>query len=322
MKSLRALAFAALAGSILVGCGGSTNGFFDPAPLPDGDPANVDRMPPAELPDLGAAPLGSLPAPKDPPATVKGRSPGRLMPTSDLRRMQPGDLYMYYVTGRLTTNITGAVPFQSSVPITGTMTRTVTQEIYNGILTNKVTNRLNYKPIGGIPVTEIEELYYDQDVDGHVVLVARRSGAQLWNVEDTGFYIPGVWRALTATSGVTHLINDPTSVPVLVTQSDTLSVTGSQDIATGMGVYGTWKTERSRNQKEEYQTTPFIGEIGMVVEDQSATENWSPIVGSYIHRSMNRTRVFTVVESTTPFVLRNDTYSLTTTEILTTTTVR
>lgn len=322
MKSTRALSLLALAGSILAGCGGSPSGFFDPAPLPDGDPGNVDRVAPAKLPEPNAAPLSTLPEAKDPPATIKGRSPGRLQPTSDMRTLQPGDLYMYYVTGRLTVDITGAVPFQSSRPITGTMTRTVTQEIFNGLMTLKVTNRLVYKPAGGIPVTEIEEVYYDQDVDGNLRQVARRSGAQLWNVEDTGFYIPGNWFPNQATSGVTHLINDATSVNALVTQSDTLSVSGTQDIATGMGAYGTWKTERSRNQKEEYTLTPLVGEIGLVVEDQSSTENWSPIVGSYIFRSMNRSRTLTVVETASPFVLRNDTYTLTTTEILTSTTVR
>jgi len=322
MKSTRALSLLALAGWILAGCGGSPSGFFDPAPPPPADPGNVDRVAPAKLPEPNAAPLAALPEAKDPPATIKGRSPGRLQPTSDMRSLRPGDLYMYYVTGRLTVDITGATPFQSSRPITGTMTRTVTQEIFNGLMTLKVTNRLVYKPAGGIPVTEIEEIYCDQDIDGNLRQVARRSGAQLWEVEDTGFYIPGNWFPNQATSGVTHLINDATSVNALVTQSDTLSVSGTQDIATGMGAYGTWKTERSRNQKEEYTLTPLVGEIGLVVEDQSSTENWSPIVGSYIFRSMNRTRSLAVVETASPFVNRTDTYTLTTTEILTSTTVR
>jgi hypothetical protein len=322
MKSLRTLAFFALAGSILAGCGGSANGFFDPAPLPDGDPAAVDRMPPANLPQPNAKPLADPPPAVNPPTTIKGRSPGRVQPTSDLRTLQPGDFHQYYVTGRLTTEIGGANPFSSSVPITGTATRTVTTEIYNGILTDKVTNRLVYKPAGGIPVTEIEELYYDQDADGNLRLVARRFGAQLWNVDDTGFYVPGVWANLVSSSGVTHLINDATSINVLVTQSDTLTVTGTQDIATGMGVYGTWKTERSRNSKEQYTITPVVGEVSDIVEDWSSTENWTPIIGAYVFRTTNRSRNHTVVETASPLSFRTELYTLTTTEILTTTTVR
>lgn len=323
MKSLRTLAFLAAVSSLIAGCGGTNSGFFDPAPLPDGDPAKVDSLPQAQLPQQDAAPLDTAPAPKNPPGTVKGRSPGKLQPSSDLRTMQPGDFYQYYVTGRLTIDIGGANPFQSSAPITGTMTRTVTQEIYNGILTNKVTNRLVYKPAGGIPVTEIEELYFDQDsVDGNVTLVARRFGAQLWTVEDTGFTFPGTFTGHSGSSGVTHLVNDATSTNVLVTMSDTLSVNNTQDIGTGMGAYGTWLTERSRNMKEEYTITPVAGEVGIVVEDWAGSENWAPIVGSYIYRSTSRTRRYTVVETVTPLTFRGEVYTLTTNEILTTTTVR
>lgn len=322
MKSLRTLAFLSLASALLAGCGGTNSGFFDPAPLPDGDPAKVDNMPSARLPQENADPLSTVPDPKDPPATIKGRSPGRLQPTSDLRTLHPGDFYQYYVTGRLTAEIGGTTPSSSSRPITGTMTRTVTQEIYNGIMTNKVTNRLVYKPAGGIPVTEIEELYYDQDSDGYLTLVARRFGMQLWTVEDTGFAFPGVWAPLTAASGVTHLLNDPTSVNVLVTMSDTLSVTNTQDIATGMGVYATWKTERSRSMKEEYTVTPLAGEVLNIQEDWAGTENWSPIIGSYIYRTTNRTRNYLVVDTASPLVYRNEIYTLSTNEILTTTTVR
>ncbi|HRF58951.1 MAG TPA: hypothetical protein PLH94_03435 [Fimbriimonadaceae bacterium] len=329
MKSLRTLAVAAAVGSILAGCGGTNGGFFDPAPLPPGGVGDVSKVPPAPIPGQNDPPLTDAPAPTPPPATIEGVGTAAIAPSTGFRFLRPGDYWQYYVTGRLTTQVIGgANPSQNSRSITGTLTKTITTEIFDGQPVLKLTNRFVYNPQGGLPVTEVEELYLDQDGAANITLLARRHTVGDNNVRifarvtETAFVQPGQWQPLTSASGQTDFVNDPSSPQENSRMNDTLTVTGSKDIATGLGRYGTWKTERSTAIEYTFGDPVGAGQITRGDEAVAATEYWVPAIGSYVYRKTNTTRVWDVVDTFSPLTFRQQNYTFTTFEVLVSTTVQ
>lgn len=261
-----------VAAIIIVGCGGKTDNLVPLGPLP---------------PTTGGADGGTT-----------GVTPGTIPPGTTMRQLQLGDMWKYDVSGRVTTQVNGTGG--TSVPITGVLTRTVTEEDLNGIMTKKITERLVYTPQGSVQTTHVVEIYVTQDGAGAIQIVAKRENGVLLNVVSTDYALIGSWFPNATDGGQTTFINDPNSINADGRSSDTFSVMDMEDVVCPLGKYGTWRAEAS-----DTATTNFTGvhnriDLGQFVEagtvlssarDASRTEWWNPTLGSYIRKEENSTTV-------------------------------
>lgn len=306
--SILALVLAAI---VIIGCGGKTENLVPLAPIPG---------------DTGGDGSGG----------TTGVTPGTIPPGSSLRRLEPGDMWKYTVTGRMTTIVNGTA--NASVPITGVLTRTVTEEELGGYTTTKITERLVYAPQGGVQKTRVTEVFIDQDAANAIRVVAKREDGTLFNVTSTDYALIGMWFELATDSGVTNFINDPNFGNADGQSTNTFAVTDQEDVVTPLGKYGTWRAEASQTSSMNYTGVHNRIDLGQFVEagtvlssafDQSTTEWWNPTVGSFIRRVESSTLVkdiFLLAEVTPvgpPQIVKDVVEtSLDMTCVLTTTTVR
>lgn len=260
----------AAAAIIVIGCGGKTDNLVPLGPLPGA---------------TGGSDGGTT-----------GVTPGTIPPGTTMRHLKPGDMWKYNVTGRVTSQVNGKGG--TSVPVSGTLTRTVTEEDFNGTTTTKITERLVYTPQGSVQVTHVVEYYVYQDGGGAITLVAKREDGVLLDVIATDYSLIGSWAESANDSGQTTLINDASSINADEHRSDTFSVVDQQDVVTSLGKYGTWHVEASQTSETNFSGVINLIDLGQYVaegtllksmQDASKTEYWNPTLGSFIRRQESST---------------------------------
>lgn len=261
----------AAAAIIVVGCGGKADNLVPLGPLP---------------PETTGGDSGG----------TTGVTPGTIPPGATMRLLQPGDMWKYNVTGRRTQQTNGLGG--TSVPVTGTLTRTVSQDDLNGTTTLKITERLVYVPQGSVQVTHVIEYYVNQDAAGAITLLAKREDGVLLDVISTDYALLGTWNEAATDSGQTSLINDASSTNADGHMSDTFSVVDQQDVVCALGKYGTWHAEASQTSEENFTGVVNLIDLGQFVQegtllsshtDASRTEFWNPTLGSWIRRQESST---------------------------------
>jgi hypothetical protein len=253
----------------------------------------------------GQTPLSGFPNPPSQDQSQNDNGQSQLPPSEpgvQLRRLQAGDIYNYSVTGGLTVN-------GVSIQITGTFSRIITAENFNGQSVFKITDRLVYRPINGVETSEITEAYVVQDASGNIIPVGKRENRFLLSGVATRPSVPAAFGIGTSIASVIRFNNLPTYDEVSGEDSTALSIIARENVVTPVGHFGTWRTESSLTARVNYdavvdrlQLGEFVteGELLSTDEDVSSTEWWVPRMGTYARRQLVSTRSADIVVSWDP----------------------
>ncbi len=265
----------------------------------------------------GSATTPIAPLPDD--GSQGNTRPGNIAPSSSLRSLAPGDVWQYTVSGRITDNT-------STKNVSGTMLRVVSNDTLAGSPVLKISETMTLQPQGGVPMNIVEETYVEQASNGQLTVVGRREGTFIFEAQSNTFALPGSWELGESAAGETSMQTATGSPQARSTMSNTLTVIGTSDVVTPLGLYGSWRTERSVQGRVDYTGVTDRIQLGQSVEvgtvlsvdrTETSTEFWVPAIGSFARKSAtiftSSERIKDIIQLTPVIQYEKETVATTTT---------
>lgn len=225
-----------------------------------------------------------------------------------LRLYRGGDTWEYEVSGTMLReefDESSAKISRNQGPVSGRFIRTITSVSVTGIgPCFKVTDALTYQLNGGLPTVEVLETYMTQAPDGFITMVGRRQNKSDAAAAVGQPWLPGTFGAGASVGGAGKFNAASTAYPS--TQFDistAFAVTGATTTnADTAPAFNTWRSVYTDTMNNSWDVMAWwkafniaSGFIFKTVEDISAIDEWSPLLGAPVARKYNSTRVDSIV---------------------------
>ncbi len=209
-----------------------------------------------------------------------------------LRAPKAGDSYTYEITGTLKRDLTdsGGNTTSHNSPITGTCTRTVTDDTLFGSPALRLTETMSYTPQGDLPVVEVRDYFLLVQGDGSVWIVGQKNNERVTQASPGYTAFMPNWSLTASVSGTASFDENIGLFSATQDVTTTQSVQGSEDLTSTSGAYTTWKTASSINESENYDPRGLIinngnvsdGYVAGITRQTSATDWWAPSISSFV----------------------------------------